>query len=146
MIDNISNPLHYNSSNAKCECGRRIQCIDITRHMSFNCGNVIKYLWRSEHKNGLEDLKKAQWYLNDLIQDAEIYVSHKIKESSKRFRLIRAAKWNTHHAWPKLNGLRHLIFRSNENGLDVALRRIGEKLYIHEREFFIWAEKFQLID
>ena len=26
-------------------------------------GNIIKYLWRYEYKNGIEDLKKAQWYL-----------------------------------------------------------------------------------
>ena len=30
-------------------------------------GNIAKYLWRYKYKNGLEDLKKAQWYLNKLI-------------------------------------------------------------------------------
>jgi hypothetical protein len=30
-------------------------------------GNVIKYLWRWREKNGLEDLKKARWYLDRLI-------------------------------------------------------------------------------
>ena len=33
--------------------------------------NVIKYLWRYEAKNGLEDVKKAQWYLNKLIKRME---------------------------------------------------------------------------
>ena len=51
-----------------CNCGRQIECIDITRNMEFNAGNVIKYVWRYKHKNGLEDLKKAAWYLNDEIQ------------------------------------------------------------------------------
>ena len=32
-------------------------------------GNVIKYLWRYPHKNKLEDLRKAQFYLNRLITD-----------------------------------------------------------------------------
>jgi len=67
MTDNINHPAHYNNSMAHCTCGRRIECIDVTRHMIFNIGNVIKYLWRSADKNGLEDLKKAQWYLNDII-------------------------------------------------------------------------------
>jgi hypothetical protein len=40
----------------------------VTRHKSFNIGNVIKYLWRFEHKNGIEDLKKAEWYLKDEIE------------------------------------------------------------------------------
>ena len=31
-------------------------------------GNIIKYLWRSEHKNRLEDLEKAKWYLEKLIK------------------------------------------------------------------------------
>jgi hypothetical protein len=39
--------------------------------MSFDIGNVIKYLWRSTMKNGLEDMKKAQWYLNDAIKQLE---------------------------------------------------------------------------
>jgi len=31
-------------------------------------GNVIKYLHRWRYKNGTEDLKKAQWYLNEMIE------------------------------------------------------------------------------
>ena len=34
-------------------------------------GNIIKYLWRYRYKNGIEDLKKAQWYLNKLIETTE---------------------------------------------------------------------------
>lgn len=30
-------------------------------------GNILKYITRYNHKNGVEDLKKAQWYLNRLI-------------------------------------------------------------------------------
>jgi len=35
---------------------------------SYLQGNIAKYLWRYKYKNGLEDLKKAQWYLNKLIE------------------------------------------------------------------------------
>ena len=34
-------------------------------------GQTIKYLWRSQHKGYLEDLRKAQWYLNRLISFEE---------------------------------------------------------------------------
>ena len=34
-------------------------------------GNIIKYLWRCEDKNGLEDLYKARWYLDKLIETTE---------------------------------------------------------------------------
>lgn len=68
--DMISHPAHYTSSGARCAaCGHMIECIDVTRELSFNAGNVIKYVWRSPFKgNTLDDLKKAQWYLNDLIK------------------------------------------------------------------------------
>lgn len=71
MNDNVNNPSHYNQGG--------IEVIDIMKAYlsSFNfwgyCqGNVIKYVLRSNHKgNCLEDLKKAQWYLNRLIADME---------------------------------------------------------------------------
>lgn len=68
--DNI-NPRHYKNSPAKCKCGQQIECIDVTRHMNFNLGNVVKYIWRHEHKDGVEALLKAQWYLNDEIKKRE---------------------------------------------------------------------------
>ena len=66
--DPVNHPKHYNNSPAQCNCGRRIECIDITRHMNFNLGNVMKYIWRAQDKNGLEDLQKARWYLDDEIR------------------------------------------------------------------------------
>lgn len=71
MTDMVNHPPHYNSGKAKCECGRRLECIDVTRHFNFNLGNAMKYIWRTEHKNGLEDLKKARWYLDDEIRRLE---------------------------------------------------------------------------
>ena len=34
-------------------------------------GNVVKYITRYRHKNGLEDLKKARWYINKIIEEKE---------------------------------------------------------------------------
>lgn len=48
-----------------------IQCIEITRHMSFNLGNAVKYLWRHGKKDpekAIEDLKKAVFYIEDEIK------------------------------------------------------------------------------
>lgn len=64
MSDNVNHPSHYTSHPSG------IECIEITRHMSFNLGNVIKYIWRDglkETQVPLENLEKAQWYLNDEI-------------------------------------------------------------------------------
>lgn len=61
-VDMVNHPPHYK----KHPSG--VECIEITRHMPFNIGNAIKYLWRSEHKNGKEDLEKAIFYIKDEIE------------------------------------------------------------------------------
>ena len=58
----VNHPKHYNTHPSG------VECIQITEHMSFNLGNVIKYLWRYEGKNGVEDLNKAMWYLKREIE------------------------------------------------------------------------------
>jgi hypothetical protein len=45
-----------------------VECIDVAEHFSFCLGNVIKYVWRADMKNGLEDLLKAKWYLEREIE------------------------------------------------------------------------------
>ena len=61
-VDMVNHPPHYTSHPSG------VECIDITRHMGFNLGNALKYIWRADLKhddNGVEDLKKAIFYLND---------------------------------------------------------------------------------
>jgi hypothetical protein len=66
--DLVNHPPHYNNG-PKCECGRTIECIDISRHHSFSIGNALKYLWRCDFKgNAITDLKKALWYIQDEIK------------------------------------------------------------------------------
>jgi hypothetical protein len=63
--DMVNHPPHYGAHPSG------IEAITITEHFNFNVGNAIKYLWRSDHKNGLEDLKKARWYVDREIQRLE---------------------------------------------------------------------------
>ena len=66
--DPVNHPSHYTSLPACCsKCGHPIECIDVTRHMGFNIGNAVKYLWREGLKAGVEDLRKAVWYVNDEV-------------------------------------------------------------------------------
>jgi hypothetical protein len=70
--DMVNSPPHYTSSDAVCDkCGDKIECIEITRHLDFLSGNIIKYLWRYKEKDGIVSLKKARWYLDDLIKMEE---------------------------------------------------------------------------
>lgn len=73
--DAVNHPDHYNALAAVCsECGNPIECIDIVRHLNFDLGNAIKYIWRAGQKDPeteIEDLKKAAWYLADEIEQLE---------------------------------------------------------------------------
>jgi Protein of unknwon function (DUF3310) len=56
--DPVEHPTHYTSHPSG------IECITITQHMPFVLGNAMKYIWRADLKNGIEDLEKARWYLD----------------------------------------------------------------------------------
>lgn len=63
--DPVNHPSHYTSHPSG------VECIEVTRHMNFNLGNVMKYLWRAGLKDKtptIQDLEKAAWYLNDEIE------------------------------------------------------------------------------
>lgn len=68
--DNI-NPSHYRNGKVECIDALESATINKTGLEAVCTANVIKYLWRYEDKNGLEDIKKAQWYLNKLISHVE---------------------------------------------------------------------------
>ena len=55
-------------------------------------------------------------------------------------RLIPANKWNEHHEWPPMGGLRHLIFHADSNGFHKVVRRCGRRVLIDEGAFFDWIE------
>lgn len=65
-MDKVNKPAHYQGA---------IECIDaiestMTKEAfrGYLKGNVMKYMWRYEKKNGVEDLQKAEWYLKKLIE------------------------------------------------------------------------------
>ena len=69
--DSVNHPKYYNSNPSG------VECIDIVRHMNFNIGNAVKYLFRNglKHEEGkddkikqIEDLQKAIFYINDEIK------------------------------------------------------------------------------
>lgn len=69
--DPVNHPAHYTSGG--------IECIDAMQAAfgaeavkDFCLCNAFKYLWRHRNKNGVEDLKKARWYLNRLITEMEV--------------------------------------------------------------------------
>jgi len=68
-IDLVNSPPHYNQ--AGIECVDAIAAATDDGFQYYLQGNIIKYLWRYRYKNGIQDLEKAQWYLNKLIETLE---------------------------------------------------------------------------
>ena len=68
----VTHPSHYQSKTG-------LEVIDVIEAFSdglvgieaTDTGNVIKYICRWNHKNGLQDLKKCRWYLDHLIKNVE---------------------------------------------------------------------------
>ena len=67
-VDMVNSPPHYNQTGIEC-----IHAISAATGDGFKYylqGNIMKYLWRFDYKDKpLEDLKKAQWYLDKLIEE-----------------------------------------------------------------------------
>ena len=68
--DVVNKPKHYNQGG--------IECIDAIEAMltheefvGYLRGNSLKYRWRFRYKNGVEDLRKAEWYENKLLKILE---------------------------------------------------------------------------
>ena len=66
--DMVNSPSHYNQSGI--ECIAAIQAALGPNFKYYLQGNIMKYLWRFDYKGRpLEDLEKAIWYLNTLLED-----------------------------------------------------------------------------
>ena len=65
--DYVNSPLHYGQGTI--ECIKYIEdFLSRDEYTGYLRGNIAKYLHRWRYKNGVEDLKKAQWYLEALVQ------------------------------------------------------------------------------
>lgn len=68
VVDMVNSPPHYNQTGIEC-----IQAISAATDKGFKYylqGNIMKYLWRFDYKDKpLEDLQKAKWYLDKLIEE-----------------------------------------------------------------------------
>lgn len=68
--DAVNHPNHY--------CKGGVECLDAIKaalgdkYEGFLAGNVLKYVYRYPDKNGVEDCKKARFYLDKLIQELEV--------------------------------------------------------------------------
>lgn len=89
-IDNVKNPKYYSN-------GCSIECIDsmeiafgADKLVTFCIMNTYKYVWRYKNKNGVEDLKKAQWYLDKIeeIENRSVYCMNDIYQQKDKLKQL----------------------------------------------------------
>lgn len=71
--ENVVRPQHYTAGGIECIDAIESAIASINDPMeAFLTGQVMKYVWRFKLKNGVEDLQKAKWYLNRLIDKEKL--------------------------------------------------------------------------
>ena len=68
VVDNVNHPPHYTAGGVECIDAIESATTGLTGAEAYSTGAAIKYLWRWKKKNGIEDLQKARWYLDRLIE------------------------------------------------------------------------------
>ena len=69
--DMVNHPSHYTQGGIECIDALKAATVSKTGIEAICTANAIKYLWRYEEKNGIEDVKKARWYIDRLIKELE---------------------------------------------------------------------------
>lgn len=67
----VNHPAHYCQGGVECIDAIEAATTNLTGIEAVCTANVIKYIWRWKQKNGVQDLQKAQWYLNRLLKMTE---------------------------------------------------------------------------
>lgn len=69
VTDVVNHPKHYTQGGIECIDAIKAATVGKTGIEAVCVANVVKYLWRYEEKNGVEDVSKAKWYLERLITE-----------------------------------------------------------------------------
>ena len=70
LNDPVNHPEHYTQANVECIDAIK-SALTEDEFRGFIKGQILKYTWRERFKNGVEDLKKCQWYLEYYINNFE---------------------------------------------------------------------------
>lgn len=131
MTDLVNHPQHY--EHASTTVSLDLSPIEVCKYLDFCRGNAFKYIIRYKHKNGLEDLKKAEYYINRMpyykstnnleYQLTEIYLSNLLKENKiteEEFNTLTALFIDKKLALRYLNNLIKNVSSNSDTNLQMA--------------------------
>ena len=72
MADNVNRPSHYTAGKVECIDAMEAAVTGLEGMDAILTAQILKYVWRWKKKNGVEDLRKAEWCLKRLIAMKEI--------------------------------------------------------------------------
>lgn len=78
MSDNVNHPDHYTWKSVECFKVLEVMIQGLASYAACLMWNIIKYLYRYPKKNGVEDLKKARYYLDELIRWESEHLDKKV--------------------------------------------------------------------
>jgi hypothetical protein len=69
VSDVVNKPEHYRQGGVECIEAIKAAVTTAPPVQAVFVANILKYVWRYREKNGTQDLMKARWYLNELINE-----------------------------------------------------------------------------
>lgn len=147
IFDNVTKPKHYNSHPSG------VEVIEITKHLNFCLGNVVKYVLRCDLKNdGIEDLQKARQYLDfELARriderdtfteplDEDEVSNLEGDEDEVCYKDVATIVRSERNSGAKFIGRRGIVLEHNVMGVRTRMRLIdGDRPDGHGKHAFYW--------
>ena len=127
MADAVNHPPHYTEGFKT----KQIECFDIAKHMDFAWGNAFKYVWRAGKKGGfkkaMEDLDKAEWYIENGWGDFRVG-----DEAKAIFRLLEPPKNGLESA--RYDVLKNIVFEQTVSNFEELRNLLEEAMEDNEDE------------
>ena len=69
--DVVNRPEHYRQGGVECIEAIKAAVTTAPPVQAVYVANILKYVWRYREKNGIQDLLKARWFLDELIKEVD---------------------------------------------------------------------------
>lgn len=118
---NVNHPTRYTSG--------PFECVELAGLYPFKGGNAIKYAYRWKDKNGIEDLRKARWYLTESTMADLRPIPSDPGDAIRMLRTLERLDWRDMRGFWK--GMRE-IARGHESGVTRATRFLERRIALLE--------------
>lgn len=119
--NNVNHPTHYTSG--------PFECVELAGLYPFKGGNAIKYAYRWKDKNGIEDLRKAHWYLTESTMADLRPIPSDPGDAIRMLRTLERLDWQDMRGFWK--GMRETA-RGHESGVTRATRFLERRIALLE--------------